>query len=85
MPAGLTELPDMTFDVLFDASGGVKDIAVVSFKPEGEEGKAVVIGASKAIEQCAPYKGAPEGIARVHIHWEPEGQAIDPFKPINSD
>ena len=70
---------DVTFDVVFDAHGGVRDITVVQFRPSGESGKHIVRSASLGIERCAPYSGTKEGLNRVRMRIE-QDIPIDPFK-----
>lgn len=79
IPAKYNEKAVVTFDVTFDVSGGVTDIAVVDYDPSGGAGRDAVISASLAIEQCAPYQVIGPTTKRVRMEFLSE-KPIDPFK-----
>lgn len=67
------------FEVSLGKDGYPSDIAVVTFSPAAEAGRAGVKAASRAIEMCAPYDDAS---GTVRVEFAPNigsGKPIDPF------
>lgn len=82
IPAGAADRPvRMTFDVLFDKSGAVKDITVTEYTPKDKFGETVVRSASIALERCSPYRDAEAGKFSVTMTTDyPDNEPINPFK-----
>ncbi|PQZ29801.1 hypothetical protein [Ochrobactrum vermis] len=82
IPAEAEDKPvQMSFDVVFDQRGAVKDISVTDYSPKDKHGEKVVRSASLAIERCSPYRDAEAGKFSIKMRTDiPENSPIDPFK-----
>lgn len=82
IPATVDRPYNAEFDVIFDNNGFVTDATVTKYTPDGEQGKRVVLSATRAMQNCGPYPGAT---GTVHVVMDPKvlfgsQKPIDPFK-----
>lgn len=73
----------MEFDVQLDEHGNVLDITVTRYQPQSDLGKVIVLSASRAIEQCAPYDVPSAGTHAFTFDLADmfgPASGIDPFK-----
>lgn len=84
-PQALDEEAVVKFDVDLDARGYVLGISVARYEPKTETGKTIVLSASQAIEQCAPYSVTGAGVHEFSFNTSEffgAESSIDPFKPL---
>jgi hypothetical protein len=82
LPGGLETPPSVEFELVLDADGKITNATAVTYSPKGSLGKAVVLSALRALQDCGPYKGAT---GTVHVLMKPttssdDQKSIDPFK-----
>lgn len=80
MPSGVAGRGySATLEVEFDKNGNVIDITAKKY-PKDALGKTFVLSASRALERCAPFNGAPVGKALITFSEPEQKKPINPFK-----
>ncbi|MDH7787647.1 hypothetical protein QBD01_003674 [Ochrobactrum sp. 19YEA23] len=80
MPSGVAGRGySATLEVEFDKNGNVIDITAKKY-PKDAVGKTFVLSASRAIERCAPFIGAPVGKTLITFSEPGQKKPINPFK-----
>jgi len=82
LPGGLESPPSVEFELVLNADGKITNATAVTYSPKGNLGKAVVLSALRALQDCGPYKGAS---GTIHVLMKPktsgeDQKPIDPFK-----
>jgi hypothetical protein len=82
LPGGLETPPSVEFELVLNAAGKITNATAVTYSPKGNLGKAVVLSALRALQDCGPYKGVS---GTVHVLMSANTDSgdqnpIDPFK-----
>jgi hypothetical protein len=83
LPGGLETPPSVEFKLVLDADGKIKNATAVTYSPKGNLGKAVVLSALRALQDCGPYKGA-SGTIHVLMSAKTDFGGQNPINPFKN-